>query len=346
MKYHIARNGQEIGVWTLAEIRTFLETGQLLPGDLAWREGMPGWIPVADVLNSLQPPQLAPDANPAAAAATAAGDADDAATPPARPSTYLLPSVLVTLFCALLPGIPAIVHASRVNSRYDAGDYAGAAKASRAARFWCRIAFVFGLIVAGTIVASIVIPTIGKVRATAARTIDAANLRQIGQASLIYATDHSNRLPQAETIHDYARQLAAVGGGGGLNDASVWFAHGRTPAGVTTVLAPGDGPPASRSLDPAFRQSMPDVVVPLGGITAAMRSTTPVAWTRGLRTDGTWAPDSPYKGEGGWIVFLGGQTSWYRDLQNPSTRLVRFQDGTLTSDIREALPPGVRLSEK
>ncbi|EIQ00709.1 Interferon-induced transmembrane protein [Opitutaceae bacterium TAV1] len=337
MKYHIARNGQEIGIWTLAEIRTFLETGQLLPGDLAWREGMPGWISVADVLNSLQPPQLASDAS------TTAGAADDVATPPARPSTYLLPSVLVTLFCALLPGIPAIIHASRVNSRYDAGDYAGAAKASRAARFWCRIAFVFGLLVAGGIVASIVIPTIGKVRTTAARAVDGSNLRQIGQASLIYATEHSNKLPQAATIHDYARQLAADAG---LDDASVWFAHGRAPAGVTTVLAPGDGPRASRAIDSAFRQSTPDVVVPLGGITAAMRSTTPVAWTRGLRADGTWAPDSPYQGEGGWIVFLGGQATWYNDLKSPSTRLVRFQDGTLTSDIREALPPGVRLSEK
>ncbi|MEN9841702.1 MAG: hypothetical protein RL376_1502, partial [Verrucomicrobiota bacterium] len=45
------------------------------------------------------------------------------------------------------------------------------------------------------ILAAIIIPTVGKVQQTARRTADASNLRQIGQASLIYAQTNKDQLP-------------------------------------------------------------------------------------------------------------------------------------------------------
>ena len=34
-------------------------------------------------------------------------------------------------------------------------------------------------------------------------------------------------------------------------------------------------------------------------------------WTRGLQSDGTWAPDSPFHGQGGYVVFMDGHIEWF-----------------------------------
>jgi hypothetical protein len=59
--------------------------------------------------------------------------------------SWLVPSVLVTLFCCQFLGIPAIVYAARVDPLLDAGNVAGAREAARKARFWCLLAFGVGL---------------------------------------------------------------------------------------------------------------------------------------------------------------------------------------------------------
>ena len=53
------------------------------------------------------------------------------------PSSHLVGAILATLFCCLPFGIPAIVYASKVESRWYAGDHQGAIEASNSARNWC-----------------------------------------------------------------------------------------------------------------------------------------------------------------------------------------------------------------
>ena len=60
--------------------------------------------------------------------------------------TWLVPAILVTLFCFLPTGIAAIVFASQVNSKKNAGDYAGAMHASKQARLWTLISLGVGLV--------------------------------------------------------------------------------------------------------------------------------------------------------------------------------------------------------
>jgi len=67
--------------------------------------------------------------------------------PPLRPKNWLVESILVTIFCCLPFGIAGIVNASSVNSKYDAGDYAGALRASQQAGKWTKTAFWLGLAV-------------------------------------------------------------------------------------------------------------------------------------------------------------------------------------------------------
>ena len=64
-----------------------------------------------------------------------------------RPKNWLVESILVTLFCCLPFGIVGIINAASVNSKYDAGDVAGAEQASKAAGKWTKIGFFIGLAV-------------------------------------------------------------------------------------------------------------------------------------------------------------------------------------------------------
>lgn len=64
------------------------------------------------------------------------------------PSTYLIWSILVTVFCCFIPGIIAIIFSSQVSSRYYAGDMEGARRASRMAEIWIIVSFVLGVLTA------------------------------------------------------------------------------------------------------------------------------------------------------------------------------------------------------
>jgi Interferon-induced transmembrane protein len=82
--------------------------------------------------------------------------------PTAQPvKTYLVPAILVTLFCFWPTGIAAIVFASQVSSKLSVGDYRGAVHASNQARLWTKVSLiVFGvLVVLGIAVAAMVVAT-------------------------------------------------------------------------------------------------------------------------------------------------------------------------------------------
>jgi uncharacterized RDD family membrane protein YckC len=52
MTYHIARGGQQIGVFAEEEIRSGLATGRFQAGDLCWAEGMADWRPVGSQIGA------------------------------------------------------------------------------------------------------------------------------------------------------------------------------------------------------------------------------------------------------------------------------------------------------
>ncbi|MBC7902538.1 MAG: CD225/dispanin family protein [Gemmatimonadaceae bacterium] len=65
--------------------------------------------------------------------------------PVAPPKNWLVESILATIFCCLPFGIAGIVFASQVNSKYAAGDHAGAVEASKNAGKWTKVAFFIGI---------------------------------------------------------------------------------------------------------------------------------------------------------------------------------------------------------
>lgn len=65
---------------------------------------------------------------------------------PLMPRAYHTWSIIVTLFGFLIGGIVAIVFSSQVSSRYIAGDYEGATRASRQARTWVIVSGCIGIL--------------------------------------------------------------------------------------------------------------------------------------------------------------------------------------------------------
>ncbi|MBG9377093.1 CD225/dispanin family protein [Panacibacter sp. DH6] len=65
--------------------------------------------------------------------------------PVSPPKNWLVEAILVTIFCCQIIGIVAIVFAAQVNSKFAAGDYAGAQSASKDAGKWTKIAFFVGI---------------------------------------------------------------------------------------------------------------------------------------------------------------------------------------------------------
>ena len=63
-----------------------------------------------------------------------------------KPNNYLVWAILSTILCCLPLGIASIVFASRVNSRWNAGDVAGAREASDKAKKFAIASAVLGLL--------------------------------------------------------------------------------------------------------------------------------------------------------------------------------------------------------
>jgi len=58
MNYRIQRGDQEFGPYSLADLQRYLQSGHVLPGDLAQSEGMTDWIPVSQVLGDIPIPVM------------------------------------------------------------------------------------------------------------------------------------------------------------------------------------------------------------------------------------------------------------------------------------------------
>lgn len=214
------------------------------------------------------------------------------------------------------------------------------------------------------VVAAIIVPALDRAREAARMSVDASNIRQIGQASLIYARDNQGQLPpvggygyrgltqhgelgpmgsQTPSLHAIAAALARSGG---LNDASIWISSSDehreiSPAPQTTVLTGT----TTKTLTPTFAESGLSIAY-IAGLNTSFRSDIPVAFTRGLNKsggNGLWIATSGhgvYGSEGGFIVFLGGQVGFYKDVGTTAQTgiFVDFDNGASTNIMGNALP--------
>lgn len=200
------------------------------------------------------------------------------------------------------------------------------------------------------ILAAILIPTVGRVRESARRAVDSSNIRQVVQASLIFANDNNGTLVTSATSFGSSNQNAvgaaknitnarniagALAQQGGLNDASIWITQSddlATITGLSTVLA------SNKNLETTFNTANISVGYVLG-LDSNRPSTTPVAFTRsinsGSNTFVSTAGSSVYAGEGGFIGYLGGNVSWLRS--GTTGAFVNATSGNTTNVFADAV---------
>lgn len=198
------------------------------------------------------------------------------------------------------------------------------------------------------ILAALIFPTVGKVRETAQRTVDANNLREIVKAATIYAADNNDRLPDPAALA--AQTPAPLSGGTGpllwagilakrgiLTDPNFYFAkndpqfNGTYPSAIVT--------PADHSvLDPSFVTGRVLSFEFVGGLRMSDAPSTPVAFTRGLLATGLWdATNGVYKDTGGHVAFLGGNVQFYGNLTETASQLT-LNNGTKGVSVLQAIP--------
>lgn len=131
MEYYILVNGGKQGPFSLEE----LYTKNISPSTMVWKTGLQDWVMAKDMpeltdLLANMPPEP-PKSN--------------AGNNYSMPKTWLVESILVTLFCCLPFGIVGIVYSSQISSYFNHGNYAAAEEASRNAGKWTKIGFFTGI---------------------------------------------------------------------------------------------------------------------------------------------------------------------------------------------------------
>ena len=191
------------------------------------------------------------------------------------------------------------------------------------------------------------IPSVGVVRQKAQRMATAQKLRQLGLGVAAYQSITGQAL-KAGSLGEWIRELATETG---LREGELYLFEEDPLVAVSLETMP---PVLVRktgighwSLIDGFDALPVGVAVASGISPMSNPSTTPVAWTRGLTTDGYWLAQGNersgiYGDEGGFIVFLDGHVVFFRNLEKDGGQLVSCEDARRTSDIREALGSGVR----
>ena len=140
-KYFYTDGLNKFGPYTIEE----LKNEGITEDTKVWHEGLEDWqiaktLPELDEIFLTTPPPIEPEGEEGYFK-------DDSFKNERPPKTWLVESILVTIFCCLPFGIVGIVNASKVESRFYKGDIDGAWRASDEAKRWTAVSFWIGLVV-------------------------------------------------------------------------------------------------------------------------------------------------------------------------------------------------------
>lgn len=136
--YHYSDGQNSFGPITLEELRA----KQITPNTLIWTEDLITWTKAQDVAELkdlfVHSSETSTPLLPSDRAATATSTSNY----PRPPKTYLVESIITTIICCWVFGIPSIIYASRVEKKFYAGDIVGAERDSKNAKKWIIINLV------------------------------------------------------------------------------------------------------------------------------------------------------------------------------------------------------------
>jgi hypothetical protein len=172
MDWYYALNGKQQGPVSDAQIRELIQRGVLRAADLVWCQNMAAWAKVQETPALAQfllitPPPVSepppsPNIMPSDIAQELYGGRDkDVTFQPEGPSrynaydrnrprhvkTYLVESILVTLFCCMPFGVAAIIFAAQASGAVSSGNYEKAESLAGQAKNYVTIAVIIGLLI-------------------------------------------------------------------------------------------------------------------------------------------------------------------------------------------------------
>ena len=197
------------------------------------------------------------------------------------------------------------------------------------------------------VLASILIPVVGNVQQRAQQLKSQSNLRAIGQTYINYSSGGARvktitqakleRTRSGDNIYGVIELLAKHGG---LTDASIWFIDA-DPAmseydGIIPDIIGYKNDNNIFELSSEWVNDLPvayDFAIGLNP-SSANATKTPLAWTRGLNSSGTWPKSSPWGG-GGHILFYDGHVEFFNEIGEDDGFLVNPKTGKPTNNIYE-----------
>lgn len=188
MDYNIARDGQQLGVFSESQIRANLINGTCQPTDVAWCEGMTDWKP----LSELFPAGMA--ATPPPAPQQFKTSSQFVVAPNSGLSIASLVCGILTLLTCIITGIPAIICGHMALSKIKkSGGAVGGKGMAIAGLVMGYLSLVFGIFV----IASMASVGTAAYKRGADRAKSLINARQIVMACKNYALNHDGKYPNA-----------------------------------------------------------------------------------------------------------------------------------------------------
>ncbi len=214
------------------------------------------------------------------------------------------------------------------------------------------------------ILSAILVPTVTQMRETARKTKDINSIRQIVNASLLFASSNSGRLVSSTDLVDANGKIiagaesvdidsvaAVLAVEGGLNDIGIWISDSDAVAikleGPTPVIVGATGAKITNT----------DLGGALGNLSFSYvanldtnaPTTTPLVFSRMTDTAANeWGPNDIYGTQGGHIGFVTGNVSWFNELGTGAAGKLYDGDGTRVNNVDGALNnlPGTNSAAK
>ncbi|MDR0740091.1 MAG: type II secretion system GspH family protein [Puniceicoccales bacterium] len=193
-----------------------------------------------------------------------------------------------------------------------------------------------------------ILPSISGVIERSRRSAAQNCLKKIADAYLMYREDkgsfvQSDGISPINTIKEFALTLAREGL---LNDPNSYvFASDALAQSVNkakrNTIVHGDGVTETDcwTSDSHADGFSVNIIVDLPD--SCQPNTTPIAYTRGLETNGRWSDTrGVFRKKGGFIAFLDGKVKWFDNVEN---KLMRADITNTTSNLRDTIPSDARI---
>jgi hypothetical protein len=225
MEIHIAREGRQLGPFSLEDVQRMLSTGEVSAADLAWTPGSANWVPLNTIPGVVVPPaaDMPPGMPPAVSPpsfqqrAPMAAPAAGAFVRQVRPTsglaiTSLVLGIVGLMFVPILASIPAVItgHMARAEIKRSEGDLEGDGMAVAglitgylSLIFWAiLVVLLVVMLAAGVAIFPKLMNELNKLPADPAPV---TNARIVAVACSSYASEHDGKFPMKleDLVPDY-----------------------------------------------------------------------------------------------------------------------------------------------